>query len=602
MNDQATILAVDDTPESLALLEWILTQAGYQVRPANSGELALTAVAANPPDLILLDVRMPELDGLEVCRRLKSHNQTQHIPIILISAFADENDWVVGLQLGAADYITKPFQTVELLARVKTHLAVSRAKITLEQQAAALRQTNAQLQDEIVERQRVEDELHRSLERAERSRRAMLSVSEDQRQAEENLRTANTQLAQALVRAEELAGQAETANRAKSEFLANMSHELRTPMTTILGYSELLGIGALSPSEQREGLQSIQRSGAALLGIINDILDLARIEADRLPLAKTDCPLQPILDEVQAAATVAAAKKGLSLHVTCSLPLPATIRTDAARLRQILVNLLGNAVKFTRQGEVRLTVCCRESAEGTAQVQFIVSDTGIGIPSGMLEEIFRPFVQVDGSHTRPYGGTGLGLSICRRLAQAFDGRLEVTSELGRGSTFTLTVDGGPWRNMPGQGASPDLATGPTTHAEPGGEPSPVLLGRVLLVEDEPTLQVVICHLLRSLKLEVELAGHGRLACQMAEQSRSEGRPYALILMDLQLPGMDGLTATRWLRTQRWPGPIVALTAHAMVGDRERCLAAGCDDYLSKPITASHLSEVLRPYLSQGVNA
>ena len=601
MNDQVTILAVDDTPESLVLLERILTQAGYRVRPAHSGKLALAAAAANPPDLILLDVRMPELDGLEVCRRLKSHDQTRHIPIILISAFADVNDWVVGLQLGAADYITKPFQTVELLTRVKTHLAVSRANITLEQQATVLRQTNAQLQDEIVERQRVEDELQQSLERAERSRRAMLSVSEDQRRAEESLRAANTQLAQSLVRAEELAGQAETANRAKSEFLANMSHELRTPMTTILGYSELLGIGALSPSEQREGLQAIQCSGAALLGIINDILDLARIEADRLPLAKTDCPLQPILDEVLAVATMAAARKGLSLHVACSLPVPATIRTDAARLRQILVNLLGNAVKFTRQGEVRLTVYCRESAEGTAQVQFVVSDTGIGIPSAMLEEIFRPFFQVDGSHTRPYGGTGLGLSICQRLAQALGGRLEVTSELGRGSTFTLTVDGGPWRNMPGQGASPDLAAGPTTHAEPGGESSPVLQGRVLLVEDEPTLQVVICHLLRKLKLEVELAGHGRLACQMAEQSRSEGRPYALILMDLQLPGLDGLTATRWLRTQGWRGPIVALTAHAMVGDRERCLAAGCDDYLSKPITSSRLREVLRPYLSQGAN-
>jgi signal transduction histidine kinase len=171
-----------------------------------------------------------------------------------------------------------------------------------------------------------------------------------------------------------------------------------------------------------------------------DILDLSRIEADRLPLYKTDCPLQQILDEVMAVAKIAAAKKRLSLQVAYSLPVPATIYTDAARLRQILVNLVGNAVKFTEHGEVSLTVRCGESGEGTARVQFVVSDTGIGIPSDKLDEIFQPFVQVDASNTRRYGGTGLGLSICQRLAQALDGRLEVTSELGRGSTFTLTID------------------------------------------------------------------------------------------------------------------------------------------------------------------
>ena len=220
---------------------------------------------------------------------------------------------------------------------------------------------------------------------------------------------------------------------------------------------------------------------------------------------------------------------------------------------------------------------------------------GSGIPQAMFDDIFQPLVQVDGSHTRRYGGTGLGLSICQRLAEMLDGRLDVTSELGRGSTFTLTVDGGPWRGSSGRGASSDQVTEPTILAEPG-ELSPVLQGRVLLVEDDPSLQVVIRHLLRRLKLEVEVAGDGELACQMAEQARSEGRPYAVILMDLQLPQMDGLAATRWLRTQGWAGPIIALTAHAMAGDRERCLVAGCDDYLSKPITSSGLRECLRRYL------
>ena len=418
----------------------------------------------------------------------------------------------------------------------------------------------------------------------------------ERKRAEKDLRAANTQLEQAVDRAEVLAVRAEAANRAKSEFLANMSHEIRTPMTAILGYSNLLNAGDLSPTEQREFLESIQSSGDALLAIINDILDLSRIEADRLPMHKTDCPPQQIVDEVMAVAKIAAAKKHLCLQVAYRLPVPATICTDAARVRQILINLLGNAVKFTEGGDVGLTVHCSKSGQGTAQVQFLVSDTGIGIPTDMLEEIFQPFVQVDTGHTRRYGGTGLGLSICQRLAQSLNGRIEVNSELGRGSTFTLTVDGGPWRESPGQSESPDQVAGSTARAEQEGEPHPVLQGRILFVEDEPSLQMVVRHLLRKQKLEVELADDGQLGCQLAEQSRSEGRPYALILMDIQLPRLDGLAATRFLRSQGWLGPIVALTAYAMTGDRERCLAAGCDDYLSKPISPSGLRNVLRRYL------
>ena len=413
-------------------------------------------------------------------------------------------------------------------------------------------------------------------------------------QAEDRLQALNVTLED---RVEERTRELVAANRAKAQFLANMSHELRTPMTAILGYSELLNTGDLSPTEQHEFLDSIQHSGKSLIGIIDDILDLARIEADQLPMQKMDCSVQQIVEEVMAVARIAAAKKGLNLRVAYSLPVPATIGTDASRLRQILVNLVGNAVKFTEQGEVSLTVRSSESAERTARWQFVVSDTGIGIPTDKLAEVFQPFFQVDSSHTRLYGGTGLGLAICQRLTKSLDGRLEVASELGRGSTFTLTIDGGPWRLTQGDdGAASNTAVATTSQAEQQDERSPALQGRILLVEDEPSLQVVIRHMLRTLNVEVELAGDGRLACQMVEQSRAEGRPYALILMDIQLPQMNGLEATRRLRTQGWSGPIVALTAYAMVGDRERCLAAGCDDYLPKPISPSRLREVLRRYL------
>ena len=565
------ILAIDDKQDNLTTLTAVVREAlpDCTLLTALNGLQGIERARTEDPDVILLDIVMPGMDGFEVCRRLKADELLRSIPVVFLTALrTDRESRVKALEVGAEAFLSKPLDELELLAEVRAMTKLKAAnrlqQLEKEQLAALVADRTRELEQELALR----------------------------KQAEEHLRATNAQLAQTLAQAEELAVRAEAANRAKSEFLANMSHELRTPMTAILGCSELLNTEEFSPTEQHTFLQTIQRSGEGLLGIINDILDLARIEADQLPLQKTDCPLQPILNDVLAVARIAAAKKCLSLQMAYGLPVPATICTDPARLRQILVNLVGNAVKFTEQGEVRLSVHCCKTGEGTAQVQFAVSDTGIGIPSAMLEEIFQPFVQVDGRHTRRYGGTGLGLSICQRLAEALDGRLEVTSEVGRGSTFTLTVDGGPWQKTQGPGASSDQAAGPTSRAEPGGEPSLVLQGRVLLVEDEPTLQVILGHLLRRLKLEVELADDGRLACQMAEQSRSEGRPYELILMDLQLPDMDGLDATRWLRTQGWPGPIVALTAHAMLGDREKCLAAGCDDYLSKPISTSALREVL----------
>jgi PAS domain S-box-containing protein len=389
---------------------------------------------------------------------------------------------------------------------------------------------------------------------------------------------------------------AEAANRAKSEFLANMSHEIRTPMTAVMGFADVLMMSPdMPPGEQHTFLEGIQRNGKALLRLIDDILDLSRIEADQLPMDKADCAVQQVIDDVLSAVQIQAQQKGLRLNVDYQFPLPATVHTDRARLRQVLVNLAGNAVKFTEHGEVRLTVRCLRGADGAGRLQFAVSDTGIGIAPDQIPHLFQPFMQVDASSTRRYGGTGLGLGISKRLAKALGGDIEVVSRLGLGSTFTLTIDAGSLKG-------PYMVQSPTAEgvrketalaAHTAG-----LRGRVLFAEDFSDARDLVGHYLTAMNVEADMAEDGRKACEMAERSRAAGRPYDVILMDIQMPVMDGFEATGWLRQHGWTGPIVALTAYAMVGDRERCLAAGCDDYLAKPLTPEGLRETLSRHLRQ----
>jgi CheY-like chemotaxis protein len=330
--------------------------------------------------------------------------------------------------------------------------------------------------------------------------------------------------------------------------------------------------------------------------LISDILDLSRIEADRLTLERVDYPLQQTIDDVLSVVQVRAEQKGLALEVDYAFPLPETVHTDPVRLRQVLTNLIGNAVKFTERGAIRIAVRCTRETDSSARMQFAISDTGIGIPADKIGELFDPFTQVDASASRSYGGTGLGLAISRRLAKALGGDVEVTSQLGKGSTFTLTIDAGSLENVRVL-QSPQVFS--TAQEQPSSTEHEVPLhGRVLLAEDVPDVSVVLRHILQRLNLELDVAEDGRLACEMAEKSRAEGTPYDLILMDIQMPSMNGYEATRWLRQHGWQGPIVALTAHAMMGDREKCLDVGCNNYIAKPITAKGLREVLACYLGQ----
>lgn len=374
---------------------------------------------------------------------------------------------------------------------------------------------------------------------------------------------------------------AEKANRIKSEFLANIGHEIRTPMTAILGYADLLMTPQLSEQQRNTHLQMIRRNGEILLDLINDILDLSRIEAGEVAVEYTECSLWQIVDDVISLMRLPAQKKDLSLEVDYLLPLPQTIRTDPVRLRQILVNLLGNAVKFTEQGGVRIAVRCTQNANTGPRIHFSVTDTGIGVTPELAEKLFEPWTQADASTSRRYGGTGLGLTISKRLAEALGGDINLESQPGRGSKFTVTIHPGSLQGVPMLGAPSKAAAGREGPADAGQNQT--LRGRVLLAEDGPDNQRLILLLLQQSGLTVDLAENGRIACEKALDSETRGRPYDLILMDMQMPDWDGYEATRWLRQNGWRRPVIALTAHAMADDRQRCLESGCDDYLNKPI-------------------
>jgi len=373
---------------------------------------------------------------------------------------------------------------------------------------------------------------------------------------------------------------AESANRSKSDFLANMSHEIRTPMTAIMGYAELLTDPSYATEHLGDAVRIIHRNGEHLVTLINDILDISKIEAGRMTVERIVVDPVQIVDDAMALMKPKAATKGLSLEADLNWPLPATVPTDPTRLLQILVNLIGNAIKFTQSGGVRIGV----SLDGSL-LRVAVRDTGIGMTPEQVQRLFKPFTQADTSTTRRFGGTGLGLAISRNLAKLLGGDITVTSLPGDGSEFVVTVDAGVVEQS-------RLRLDRTAKAgvQPASASAPKL-GRactILLADDGKDNQKLISFHLTRAGARVKVVENGRQAADEAMAAAARGNPYDLIFMDMQMPELDGYGATRELRARGYPGPIVALTAHAMAEDREKCLNAGCDDYASKPVTARTL--------------
>jgi signal transduction histidine kinase/DNA-binding response OmpR family regulator len=490
---------------------------------------------------------------------------------------------IIGIVLAAASLagMLLVHQSQRLISAPILHLTEVARLVTAEKQYSirATRHGNDELGLLI-------DCFNEMLERIQR-RDLQLKAHRDHLEEQVELRTeeisaANSQLTLARDRAEQ-------ANRAKSAFLANMSHEIRTPMTAIIGYADMLLEAEQTPEERQDGLQVIRRNAHHLLEIINDILDLSKIEAEKLTIEQIACDLPQIIADIVSLMRPRAVDKGLELRLAGAPDLPRHITCDPVRLKQILINLVGNAVKFTQQGSIELGVACHRSPQRNT-LELRITDTGIGMADVQVGRLFQPFTQADESTTRRFGGTGLGLVITKRLAEAMGGGIAVESKPGVGSTFTVRIDAGALdgvQTVKGLGESLAMPAHGPVRSEPVR-----LSGRILLAEDGIDNQRLLCAHLRKAGATVSVAANGRIAVEAAR-----AQEFDLILMDMQMPEMDGYTAARTLREAGMDLPIVALTAHAMSGDREKCLAAGCTDYLTKPVSRDRLLTCVAGHLS-----
>jgi len=570
------ILIAEDSLIQAIQLKYLLEKHHYKAIVAENGQQALDLLEQYAPKIIISDICMPVMDGYELCRKVKAQKCNENIPVILLTSLANPEDVIEGLDCGADNFITKPYSEAYLVSHIEQIIENRKVHLT--------DRVSFGIEIMFGGKQRLinADQLQ-MLTLLISTYEAAIAKNQELLKMQEQLQNMNNQLEELVaIRTKELVlakEKAEESDKLKTAFLANMSHEIRTPMNGILGFSQLLKLPNLSVQDKSRYIDTIDHSTHQLLSIITDILNISKIEAGEETIQSTDFNLNELLDEIYCFYQPLAIQKNLKLSVNNTISLDKIeIKSDPLKLRQILDNLIGNALKFTHQGKITISVLATDKL-----LKFKIKDTGIGIDPSQITVIFDRFRQVELTHSRKYGGTGLGLSLAKSYVEMLEGTINVKSTLGLGSTFIFEI---PLLLS----IKPVLEEKVVVKSEPLRN---LWLGKTLLLaEDERANASFMKSVFKLTGMQVIMAKNGLEAVELCQNNSD----ISIVLMDIKMPMMDGLTATKKIRTFNQDIPIIATTAYALSTDAGKCLEAGCTDYISKPLEVDQLFFIIEKYL------